>query len=397
MICINKLTKKFTGGKHALHNCELTVDEKSVAILGENGAGKTTLARLICGIISPTSGEITIDGKPVNTPDGARSIGYVPARTPLSPTLSLKENLSYMAELRGLEAGAVSSAIKDAGCTPEEASIPVGTLNTLNKKKANLAQALLGSPRYLILDQPLSSLSIDDEAEMRDLLFELEDRYTFIYLTDSPDEARYFCSEVLVLSLGKTVAKGSLEEIFEHRADNDDYKARVRGEKERLLDALESDPRILHHKVSITSGGTAIIELTVSSAADAPVWLNQLFAQADCKVIDLKKADSPLERVISQLYKNQEEKLDKRREEEEEKAPPVKLNASSITFRHDKDSENDEDMDESHESYDLSTREQKKQSSVKSEFKLGFHHIDDDDDTSEDDDGGSTLFSSRDD
>ena len=156
MITFTNVTKKYGSSVFALKDCSFTVEDESLAVLGCSGAGKTVLADILCGITLPTLGKAEVCGLPADSRNAADEVGYMPKVCPLSPSLTLTESLAFAAKLRGLGDEAVEEALVDADAAERFASLPVGVLSGIEKKKAALAYALLGAPKYLVLDQPLS-------------------------------------------------------------------------------------------------------------------------------------------------------------------------------------------------------------------------------------------------
>ena len=161
MIALKNVTKRY-GRVNALRAVSLTMEGKSVAVLGENGAGKTSLAGIFCGITAPSNGSATVDGLPLTSREAAERIGYMPEKCQLSPSLTLVESMSFAAELRGLDENAVGKALDEADMNNGLARVPVGMLGGAALKRASLAFALLGSPEYVVLDQPIQGLSEED-------------------------------------------------------------------------------------------------------------------------------------------------------------------------------------------------------------------------------------------
>lgn len=340
MICLEKVTKLYGEKRFALSGCDLTVGDVSHAVLGGAGSGKTTLAKLICGIIRPTSGAVLLDGEALDVSSAsAETIGYMPYKYPAALSLSVSEELKYLAELRGLTTEGVEAALETVGLNNEERRLPASVLSPLSLKRASLALAILGDPKYLVLDQPLSGLEPEDEGKFRSLLLKLAESYVYIYLTESLEEASLFCGTVTVLSGGRTVASCPISELGEDDGGPCVFRARVRGDKELIRSALDGEPRIRKYTASVTALGAVVLELVIDKSDGAAQLLSSIFSELGCSITELKKVDSPLERVLNELRRNDEEKERLAKERESENAPPVKLDASVIAFRHSSDDE----------------------------------------------------------
>lgn len=332
VITFNNVTKKYGKSAFALRDCSFTVEDKSLAVLGCIGAGKTVLADILCGITEPTSGEVEINGFGASSCEAASEIGYMPRVCPLSPSLTLTESLTFMAKLRGLEDGAVEGALMDADAAERFASLPVGVLSGIEKKKAALAYALLGEPEYLVLDQPLSDLDEAEEKIMLELLKELKEKYVFVYLSDTLEDAGALCDRAILLSAGKCVSDGSFEQVMDPKNENVEYKIRVRGDTDALKAALSGSESVSKYKVSVTSSGTSIIDLTFCFNGDADAELRAILEGAGQRIVEIKAVDSPAEKVLAALYARQMEKEEERRMIREQNAPKVDMTKELITL-----------------------------------------------------------------
>ncbi len=341
MICLEKTTKLYKGDKLALSCEKLTLCEQSGgdALLGDDGAGKTTLAKLICGMLRPTSGNITVDGHPAHTPEATALVGYMPSRCVLEPRLTASESLSFLASSRGLEATDASRALDAVELSASERRIPAGLLDTLCSKRLSLASALLGSPKYLVLDGALAELEPDGIETFTKQLKDLASSYRFVYTTDSPEEAAAFCANVTVLSKGKVLTTCPVDTLTENSTLPYRFKARVRADAKLLDKALSVAPYVRSYKLSKTPSGTLLLELLLERDHRAVKTLSGAIESSGGELLELKRADTPLESVLSKLLEKDEAKKEQRRERELLEAPPIKLNASLITFRHENDGE----------------------------------------------------------
>lgn len=337
LICLEKVTRMYKNDRLAVSACDITVDTENLAVIGEDGAGKTTLAKLICGTLLPTSGSVTVDGFSADSKEAAGSVGYISEKCPLEPSLSVHESLKYYCELRGIDPSFAEAAEDEIGLSYLERRLPVGRLSDISQRRASIAFAVLGKPKYLLLDQPLGGLEPEDENNIKKVLSELAKKYILIYFTDSPADAAEFCDLALVLSLGRTVGYGKFSELGTDDGEPCSYKARVKGDGSKLKEALDAEVRVRKHSASVSASGAIVLEITMDRSIGAAAVLSALFTRTGCSVIELKKTDSPLERVMNRLYASDEDKKEKRRERELQKAPPIKLDASFTAFRHDDD------------------------------------------------------------
>lgn len=394
MIILENVTKRYRGSVNALRSISATVDGESVAVLGDRGAGKSSLAAVLCGITAPSAGKATLDGVALTSRSTSESIGYMPEKSALSPALTLMEALTFAARLRGLDRGAVDKALSEAEIQNELANVPVGMLGNAATKRASLAFALLGSPQYLVLDQPILGLSETEEAEMLTLLRELGENYVLIYFSDTVDDARALCDRVMLLSNGKSVAYDSFDAVISPSFAVLEYKIRARGDVDKLKKALSELETVTKYQISVTASGTSIIDLTMRASDDAEGVLRALLAEAEQKVIELKKSDSPVEKVLSRLYDIQDAREEERRLRREETAAPVKVTEALVAQALSESSDGD-GAEENLEEIAVNPRDNSEKSSEGSDLIKLLSKRDTEDDSEsveQGSDGESTLF-----
>ena len=189
-----------------------------VGFLGPNGAGKSTTLRILAGFLGPTAGSVRIAGHDiVDEPLAARrSLGYMPELSPLYPEMRVGEYLRFRAELkrvpRKARQDAVARALHDARIADVEA-IMIGHLSKGYRQRVGLADALLGAPPLLILDEPTAGLDPNQIREVRELIKRLGRDHTVLLSTHILSEVEATCSRVLVIARGRLVAEGSVEQI----------------------------------------------------------------------------------------------------------------------------------------------------------------------------------------
>ena len=218
MIEVSHLTKQY--GHH------LAVDDVSFAVadgqicglLGPNGAGKSTIMNILTGYLSATSGQVTVAGHPLpEEADAAKAcVGYLPEQPPLYPEMTVQEYLTFAAELKGVKkAERKEQVCRAARRTGLEAVLPrlIRSLSKGYKQRVGIAQALLGSPRLIILDEPTVGLDPAQVIEIRKLIRELGRAHTVILSSHILSEVQAVCQQILILSKGHLAAAGSLEEL----------------------------------------------------------------------------------------------------------------------------------------------------------------------------------------
>lgn len=218
MIEVSHLTKQY--GRHlAVDDLSFTVEDGRIyGLLGPNGAGKSTIMNILTGYLSATSGQVTVAGHPLpEEADAAKAcVGYLPEQPPLYPEMTVQEYLTFAAELKGVKkAERKEQVCRAARRTGLEAVLPrlIRSLSKGYKQRVGIAQALLGSPRLIILDEPTVGLDPAQVIEIRKLIRELGRAHTVILSSHILSEVQAVCQQILILSKGHLAAAGSLEEL----------------------------------------------------------------------------------------------------------------------------------------------------------------------------------------
>ena len=218
MIEVSHLTKKY-GGHLAVDDVSFTVEDGQIyGLLGPNGAGKSTIMNILTGYLSATSGQVTVAGHPLpEEADEAKAcVGYLPEQPPLYPEMTVREYLNFVAELKKVpRAQRKEQVLRAARRTGLEKVLPrlIRSLSKGYKQRVGIAQALLGSPKIIILDEPTVGLDPAQVIEMRKLIRELGKAHTVILSSHILSEVQAVCQQVLILSKGKLAASGTLQEL----------------------------------------------------------------------------------------------------------------------------------------------------------------------------------------
>ena len=218
MIEVSHLTKQY-GNHPAVDDVSFTVaDGQICGLLGPNGAGKSTIMNILTGYLSATSGQVTVAGHPLpEEADTAKAcVGYLPEQPPLYPEMTVQEYLTFAAELKGVKkAERKEQVCRAARRTGLETVLPrlIRSLSKGYKQRVGIAQALLGSPRLIILDEPTVGLDPAQVIEIRKLIRELGRAHTVILSSHILSEVQAVCQQILILSKGHLAAAGSLEEL----------------------------------------------------------------------------------------------------------------------------------------------------------------------------------------
>ena len=218
MIEVSNNTKKY-GGHLAVDDVSFTVEDGQIyGLLGPNGAGKSTIMNILTGYLSATSGQVTVAGHPLpEEADEAKAcVGYLPEQPPLYPEMTVGEYLNFVAELKKVpRAQRKEQVLRAARRTGLKKVLPrlIRSLSKGYRQRVGIAQALLGSPKIIILDEPTVGLDPAQVIEMRKLIRELGKAHTVILSSHILSEVQAVCQQVLILSKGKLAASGTLQEL----------------------------------------------------------------------------------------------------------------------------------------------------------------------------------------
>lgn len=218
MLEVNNLTRKFNDFK-AVDNVTFSIGKgEIVGLLGHNGAGKTTIMKMISGFLEPNQGAIKVDGISLN--DDSKSVqlglGYLPENLPVYPEMTVVDYLDYAAALKGLKNNLKRAEIKRvvvATDISEKLMSPIGNLSRGFKQRVGVAQAILGRPKLLILDEPSNGLDPKQTQHMRDLIRDIAKDATVILSTHIMQEVEAICHRVLMIRSGELVVDAKLEDL----------------------------------------------------------------------------------------------------------------------------------------------------------------------------------------
>lgn len=222
ILSINNITKSF-GEKQVLNGISFSAESgKAVGILGRNGAGKTTLIRIIMDVFGADSGEVYLDGNPINKQK--IRIGYLPEERGLYPKHKIMEQLVYFASLQGIDK---KTAISNADVLFNRLNIEeyknrrLDTLSKGNQQKVQLIATLITNPDLIILDEPFSGLDPVNASLLKDLVKDLiKDGKLVLFSSHQMNYIEEFCNEILILNGGKIVLGGAIKDIKRSYARN---------------------------------------------------------------------------------------------------------------------------------------------------------------------------------
>ena len=229
-LCIDRLTKQY-GHKLAVDRVDLELHRGVYGLLGANGAGKTTLMRMLCGILTPTSGEIRWGGREIGSlGEEYRSLlGYLPQDFGYYPEFTAEKFLLYLAALKGLgkvQAGQKMLELLDLVGLSEERKHKIRTFSGGMKQRLGIAQALLNDPEILILDEPTAGLDPKERVRFRNLISACARDRIVLLSTHIVSDVEYIAGEILIMKEGRLIHRGAPDAIT-HEIDGKVWECRV--------------------------------------------------------------------------------------------------------------------------------------------------------------------------
>lgn len=306
MIEVSHLSKSY-GSRPAVQDLSFTVPDGQIyGLLGPNGAGKSTIMNILTGYLAPTEGEAKVAGfrLPEQAQRAKACVGYLPEQPPLYPEMTVQEYLDFVAELKGVKhAQRKQQVLAAARRTGLEEVLPrvIRSLSKGYRQRVGIAQALLGSPQLIILDEPTVGLDPAQVIEIRNLIRELGKAHTVILSSHILSEVQAVCQQVLILSKGRLVAVGSPEELGETLNPGSRLRATAQGETDTVLAAVRSVPGIC--KVELESAADGQVTFTAESedAADRRAAVSRALTETGCTVLALAAENRSLEEVFLAL------------------------------------------------------------------------------------------------
>ena len=313
MIEVKNVTKKY-GNFTAVDNISFDVkDGEVVGFLGPNGAGKSTTMNMITGFIEPTDGQIIINGNDISKkPKKAKKqIGYMPENVPLYYDLTVKEFVTYMAELKFVKRQdrkeQVEKVIKETGLESVEKKL-IKNLSRGYKQRVSMAGALVGDPDVIILDEPTVGLDPKQITEIRNLIKELGKKHTVILSTHILPEVSQICERVVIINKGKIVAVDTPENLEKMTKENNGISVTVEDKNENMKKLKELIPEIESIEM-VKDNGDGTKQYTIISKVDTDLRkkLFDVLPKQDITIFELKKTETTLEDAFIKLIDTKKE------------------------------------------------------------------------------------------
>jgi len=323
VIEVSHLSKNY-GSRPAVKDLSFTVGDGQIfGLLGPNGAGKSTIMNILTGYIAPTSGEVKVAGfsLPEQAQQAKACVGYLPEQPPLYPEMTVQEYLDFASELKGVRRAERKEQVRRAARrTGLEEVLPrlIRSLSKGYRQRVGIAQALLGSPKLIILDEPTVGLDPAQVIEIRKLIRELGKAHTVILSSHILSEVQAVCNQVLILAKGRLVAVGAPDELGEKLSSGSCLKATVLGNGQTVLKAVGSIPGIRKVELEGESDGQVTFTAESTDDTDRRAEVSRALSQAGCTVLALSAESKTLEDVFLALTEAQTGESPAEEEEDEE-------------------------------------------------------------------------------
>jgi len=306
LIKVTDLVKQY-GLNTAVKGISFTIEKGHIyGFLGPNGAGKSTTMNMMTGYLAPTSGKITVNGHDIteNPEEVKRCIGYLPEVPPLYAEMTVKEYLTFAAELKGVskaeQAGQIDYAVSRTGLG-DVLNRLTANLSKGYRQRVGIAQAIIGSPEIIILDEPTIGLDPKQILEIRALIRDLGKNHTVILSSHILSEIQEVCDRIIIINGGRLLAMGSQEELA-HGIASDTVDASFGcADTGKVSAMLMSIPEISGFTCREPANGEITVKIRVDSKADLRKKIFDACVKNDIPLLMMVTASSSLERIFLEL------------------------------------------------------------------------------------------------
>ena len=321
MIEVNNLVKRY-GDHTAVDHLSFKIEKgKIYGFLGPNGAGKSTTMNMITGYIASTEGTVTIDGHDIlDEPEQAKKcIGYLPEMPPLYFDMTVLEYMNFVADLKKIPKDKKKSMVAEVMEMVKITDMKKRLIKNLSKgyrQRVGLAQAILGYPEVIILDEPTVGLDPKQIIEIRDLIKSLKEKHTVILSSHILSEVSAVCDYVLIISHGKLVASDTPENLGKLAEGSNTLNLIVKGEKDKICTALGQIEGVKNVTAADAKEEHAW-NVNVSTNEDRDVREEVFFKMADakCPILEMQSRKVSLEEIFLELTED-DKKTDKKEGED---------------------------------------------------------------------------------
>lgn len=307
MIAVEHLTKRY-GSFTAVDDISFTLEQGHIyGFLGPNGAGKSTTMNMMTGCLAATAGSVTIDGLDIfeQAREAKKLLGYLPEIPPLYPEQTPEEYLRFVAEAKGLPKAQIDAQVTKALAETRLEPMANRLIRHLSKgyrQRVGIAQALLGDPHYIILDEPTVGLDPLQIIEIRDLIHELGQTHTVILSSHILSEVQAICESVLIIAHGKLVAFDTPQNLENRLTSGGRLTLSADCSAEALHRILAAVPAVCDCRLLTAEEGRCKAQLEITGdAAEACKALFFAFAKAETAILQLTPEKADLENIFIEL------------------------------------------------------------------------------------------------
>lgn len=307
MIEVENLTKKY-GSHVAVDNLSFRVERGMIyGFLGPNGAGKSTTMNMMTGYIAATSGTVKINGYDIlkNPEQAKKSIGYLPELPPVYPDMTVYEYLKFVAELKKVKKNERQAQIEDVMKQTQIEDVKGRLIKNLSKgykQRVGLAQAIIGYPEVIILDEPTVGLDPKQIIEIRELIRELAKKHTIILSSHILSEVSAVCDHIMIISKGKLVASDTPEGLMTLLKGGRQMKLSLLGEQSKVEELLRSMESVKDFSMQPPRAeGMVSVNIRTEDTEDIRVELFHRLAAADMPIMELSLSEKSLEDIFLEL------------------------------------------------------------------------------------------------
>lgn len=309
MIRVKNLTKVY-GNFLALDDVSFTVKEGHIyGLLGPNGAGKSTTMNILTGYIAATEGVVIVDGHELGKENlkVKQSIGYLPELPPLYPDMCVKEYLEFVASLKKVPKSErekeLETIMKRVGIS-EVSERLIKNLSKGYRQRIGIAQALIGSPKVIILDEPMVGLDPQQVKEVRTLIKSLKEKHTVILSSHNLSEISAVCDDVLMIAGGKVIAMDTTDNILKKDKSKQTISVTVKGSADKASEVLNKVKGIETYRVVKEENGQAVFEIKAKANKDMREDISFALSDARILIMEMNVSKASLEDIYLELMKN---------------------------------------------------------------------------------------------
>lgn len=305
MIEINNLVKRY-GDKNAVKGISFTVNDGEVlGFLGPNGAGKTTTMNIITGYLSSTSGTVKVNGHDIlEEPELAKkAIGYLPENPPLYNDMTVKEYLNFICDLKAVEKEKRKNMLDNIVAMVKISDVYdrlIGNLSKGYKQRVGIAQALVGNPSILILDEPTVGLDPNQIIEIRRLIKSLSKNHSIIISSHILSEIQEIADRVVIINRGKIAAVDTISDLSKRLSGQSKILLTFRGPIKDAITKIRTVRGIASAVSRVADSKYSQIEITIAAndTAETRVAIFELMAREGWPILEMRSMDPSLEEVF---------------------------------------------------------------------------------------------------